>query len=195
MSSKHLSIYSIAFLEGGALLSFEIMVSRIYTPHLGSTIYVWTSILACTLISLALAYRFSHRLIVRSNWKSIPWFLSIAGIFILFATYFSHSLLESTYSMSIRSASLFVGFSIVSIPVFCMGVISPMLASYIAQTTNQLGKETGIIYGISTLSGVFLTLISVFLLLPTIGVKNTLLFQALILFTAAMLSYITFKKQ
>lgn len=195
MSSKYFPIYLIALLEGGALLSFEIMISRIYTPHLGSTIFVWTSILTCTLISLALAYHFSHRLIIKSQWKALPVFLTCAGLYILFSTYASQPLLEATYTMPIKTASLVIGFLIVSVPVFCMGVVSPMLATYISETTQNIGKETGIIYGLSTLSGVVLTLMSVFILMPNVGVRNSLLIISIFLFVAALISYFKTNKK
>ena len=189
MLSRNLSLYLIAIMEGGALLSFEIMASRIYTPHLGSTTYVWTSILATTLIALALSYRYSHRLIVKKSWKVVPIALTIAGSYVLFSTYGSSFLLESTYKMSIKSASLLIGILLIFVPVFCLGLISPMLASLLAAEPSDLGKQTGLVYGLSTISGVIFTLICVFYLMPNIGVQSTLLCISLLLFSASVISY------
>ena len=57
---KIICLFIIA-LEGSALLSFEIIASRLYTPHLGGSIYVWTSILSMTLIALALGYYYGGK--------------------------------------------------------------------------------------------------------------------------------------
>ena len=61
--------YIIVFLEGGALLSYEIMAAKMYTPHVGATLYVWTSILTLTLVALALSYRFSQNIIQKKNYQ------------------------------------------------------------------------------------------------------------------------------
>ena len=79
--------YLIILLEGGALLSYELMAAKMYTPHVGSTLYVWTSILTLTLISLAISYRFSQFLIERKLWKILPISLLISGLYILMIVY------------------------------------------------------------------------------------------------------------
>ena len=70
-------------LEGGALLSFEIIASRLYTPYLGSALHVWTSILTMTLLALACGYYFGSRVRNELVPKTLLTALIVASAFIL----------------------------------------------------------------------------------------------------------------
>ena len=91
--------YIIVFLEGGALLSYEIMVAKMYTPHVGATLYVWTSILTLTLISLAISYRLSQYLVEKNKWNFLPLSLLISGLYILGVVFTRNEILPITYTM------------------------------------------------------------------------------------------------
>ncbi len=49
-------LYAIIFVSGAAILSLELLASRIMTPYFGVSLYIWTGILSITLVSLALGY-------------------------------------------------------------------------------------------------------------------------------------------
>jgi predicted membrane-bound spermidine synthase len=190
--------YIIVFLEGGALLSYEIMAAKMYTPHIGATLYVWTSILTLTLIALALSYRFSHHFIEKKKWKILPLSLLISGIYIIGVVFSRNAILPLTYAMEIKSASLFTGLLLLLIPVFFMGLTSPLISSWL--TDNQIDKSTdkagnfaGFVYGIGTLSGVLFTLICLFVLMPVVGVNNTIILLGLMLILAGIVSYFFIK--
>jgi hypothetical protein len=192
--------YLIILLEGGALLSYELMAAKMYTPHVGSTLYVWTSILTLTLISLAISYRFSQYLIENKLWKILPVSLLISGLYILMIVYTRNEILALTYHMELKVASLFTGIILLFIPIFCMGITSPMISVKLAniEKTNSdqnFGNSAGIIYGIGTLSGVISTLLCLFILMPWIGVNFVIVILALMLILSSILSYFLIKKQ
>jgi hypothetical protein len=192
--------YLIILLEGGALLSYELMAAKMYTPHVGSTLYVWTSILTLTLISLAISYRFSQFLIENKLWKILPVSLLISGLYILMIVYTRNEILALTYHMELKVASLFTGIILLFIPIFCMGITSPMISVKLAniEKTNSdqnFGNSAGIIYGIGTLSGVASTLLCLFILMPWIGVNFVIVILALMLILSSILSYFLIKKQ
>ena len=192
--------YLIILLEGGALLSYELMAAKMYTPHVGSTLYVWTSILTLTLISLAISYRFSQFLIERKLWKILPISLLISGLYILMIVYTRNEILALTYHMELKIASLFTGTILWFIPIFCMGITSPMISVKLANiektsSDQNFGNSAGIIYGIGTLSGVISTLLCLFILMPWIGVNFVIVILALMLILSSILSYFLIKKQ
>ena len=192
--------YLIIFLEGGALLSYELMAAKMYTPHVGSTLYVWTSILTLTLVSLAISYRLSQFFIDKRLWKILPISLLIAGLYILLLVFTRNEILALTYHMELKSASIFTGIVLLFIPILCMGITSPMISSKLAsfeQTADDkqsVGNSAGIIYGIGTLSGVLLTLLCLFVLMPTIGVNFVIVILAFMLILSGVLSYFLIKK-
>jgi hypothetical protein len=155
--------YLIVFLAGGALLSYEIMAAKMYTPHVGVTLYIWTSIHTLTLISLAISYRISQFLIEKKQWKFLPFSLLISGTYILFVVFTRNEILALTYHMELRIASLFTGMVLLFIPILCMGITSPVISARLTMKEETIanqksGSSAGIIYGIGTLSGVLFTL-------------------------------------
>lgn len=192
--------YFIVVLEGGALLSYEIMASKMYTPHVGATLYVWTSILTLTLIALALSYRLSQKWVEQKKWYILPFSLIISGFYMILMVFFRNQILPLTYSMELISAALFTGLILLLIPVMGMGITSPMLSGWLTEnesndTNNSAGNFAGIVYGLGTLSGVGMTLFSLFVALPEIGVNNTLIVLASMLFLAGGLCFKLMKKQ
>ncbi len=182
----------VVILEGGALLSYEIMAAKLYTPHVGATLYVWTSILTLTLISLAIAYRVSQYWSDKKNWKVLPISLLMAGLYLFIVLLTKETVLPLTYTMGIKTASIFTGIFILTIPVFCMGLTSPLVTALLTSTDNKevnAGKNAGLVYGLGTLSGILFTLISLFVLLPAWGVSVSITFLASILLLAAGISF------
>jgi hypothetical protein len=102
---KKILFLLVVFLEGGALLSYEIMAAKLYTPHVGATLYVWTSILTLTLVSLAIAYKVSQYWSDRKKWHVLPLSLLIAGLYVIFILLTKDSILPMTYTMGIKTAS------------------------------------------------------------------------------------------
>ena len=191
--------YLIVFLEGGALLSYEIMAAKMYTPHVGATLYVWTSILTLTLVSLAISYRISQFLIEKKQWKLLPFSLLISGTYILIIVFTRNEILAVTYHMELRVASLFTGMVLLFIPILCMGITSPMISARLTIKEETIanqnsGSSAGIIYGIGTLSGVLLTLFCLFFLMPLIGVNYTIVLLAGMLILSSILSFYFIKK-
>ncbi len=191
--------YLIIILEGGALLSFELMAAKMYTPHVGSTIYVWTSILTLTLISLAISYRLSQLFINKKNWKILPISLLIAGLYILILVFTRNEILALTYHMELKAASIFTGIMLLFLPILCMGVTSPMISAKLASIEKSssepyYGNSAGIIYGIGTLSGVLTTLFCLFILMPRMGVNFTVVILAFMTILSGILSYFLIQK-
>ena len=187
----------VVILEGGVLLAYEILASKLYTPHVGATLYVWTSILTLTLISLAIAYRISQFWSDKKKWKVVPIALAIAGVYLVLVLLTKESILPITYKMGIKTASIFTGVFILSIPVFCMGLISPMVTAFLTysdKTDINSGKNAGLVYGIGTLSGIIFTMLSLFILLPNVGVKMIIVGLASLLLIASGISFWLIRK-
>jgi len=184
---KRIICLVIIALEGSALLSFEIIASRLYTPHLGSSIYVWTSILSMTLIALALGYYYGGKIIR----EKIPSFLRISlmagSILIFISPYTAKFILPATDQLSIELASLISGAVIIIPPIFLLGLVSPMISHFIS---SDYGKNSGLVYGTGTLFGVISTIGFVHFILPSFGVHNSVLIIASLVCAAFLLTFL-----
>lgn len=163
-------ILFVSLLEGGSLMSFEILSAKIYTPFLGSSIYVWTAILTITLLGLAVGYKLggsmSNKLLHRLHFIYIG-----AGIYILSSTFIARILLPLTLDLEIRFAALLSGLIILLVPVTLMGMVSPLLVKKMSVKSDLTGTSTGLIYGTGTLGGVAFALLTVYTFIPTMGVQ------------------------
>ena len=163
----------ISFIEGGSVMGFEVLSAKIYTPYLGASIYVWTSILTVTLIGLATGYWLGGKWSLINPKRYLLLSLLGAGITVLLSTFIADATLPSLLHQDVRTASILGGFLILFLPVFFLGTVSPLIISILNPMTNNLSSATGLIYGVGTLGGLLFLLLTVFFLIPEIGVKST----------------------
>jgi hypothetical protein len=116
----------------------------------------------------------------------------MAGLYLFIVLLTKETVLPLTYTMGIKTASIFTGIFILTIPVFCMGLTSPLVTALLTSTDKKevnAGKNAGLVYGLGTLSGILFTLISLFVLLPAWGVSASITLLASILLLAAGISF------
>lgn len=163
----------VSFIEGGTLMAFEVLSAKIYTPFLGASIYVWTSILTVTLIGLAAGYWIGGKLSLKSPKKYLQLSLVLAGILVFLSTYIAEGTLPSLLSMNVKTAAIISGFLILFFPVMFMGTVSPLIISALNLMQDKLSSATGLIFGIGTIGGIAFLLFTIFQLIPAIGVQMT----------------------
>ncbi|MFT5860246.1 MAG: putative membrane-bound spermidine synthase [Flavobacteriaceae bacterium] len=160
----------ISFIEGGALMAFEVLCAKIYTPYLGASIYVWTSILTVTLIGLAVGYWLGGKLSLKNSKKHLLYALLGAAILVLLSTFIAKGALPALLPTDVKTASILSGFLILFFPVMLMGMVSPLIIGSLNLMNNKLSTATGLVFGIGTVGGVIFLLLTTFVLIPTIGV-------------------------
>jgi len=69
---RAISLEITVFVSGGLLMTYEIIGSRILAPFIGTSTYVWTSLIGVILASLSLGYWFGGRLADRKPDIRLP---------------------------------------------------------------------------------------------------------------------------
>ena len=169
-------------------MAFEVLSAKIYTPYLGASIYVWTSILTVTLIGLAAGYWLGGRMSLKNARKGLTISLAGAAVFVLTSTFIASSVLPTLLSMNVKTAAIIAGFLILFLPVFLMGTVSPLIIGILNQLNSKLSAATGLIFGLGTVGGILFLLLTVFLLIPSLGVQNSSFILGALLLLAAGLS-------
>ena len=188
--NSRLPIYIVSFLEGGVLMGFEILSSKIYTPYLGSSIYVWTSILSVTLAGLAAGYHLGGKWAENDPQKKLMRSLVFAGIFLTLINLIAPTILTGLLSIDVKTASFLGGLMILFLPVTALGTVSPLLVSILNQRGVPLGNATGMIYGIGTFGGIVILLLTTFLLIPELGVNiSTWIMSGLVLIASLIVFF------
>lgn len=178
-----------SFLEGGCLMAYEILSSKLYTPFIGSSMYVWVSILTITLIGLAFGYRLGGKISKRENVRK-PLIVSflVSGLYIFFSPLIINFMLPNFLNFEIEVATAISGFIILFVPVLFLGTISPLIVKEISLHNESVSKSTGLIFGIGTIGGIIFLLITAFYLIPNLGVKlSTQVIGGLLLSVAILL--------
>lgn len=175
------ALLTISFLEGGVLMAYELLASKLYTPLIGSTIYVWTSVLITVLVGLALGYRKGDKVAEGNEKKQLSLSLLIAALFILCAPLISNFILPLLTGFNVRVAALIAGMLLLFIPMYCLGTVSPLITRMLSKNYEEAGQHAGTIYFISTIGGVLLGMLAIFYGIEWVGVTSLILSLGVIL--------------
>lgn len=167
-------------------MAYELLSSKIYTPYVGGSLYVWTAILTITLLGLALGYRKGDSVTDENLDQKLFLHLLITTIFIGLSVLLAKFILPMFYGMENRIASLMCGIVLLLVPMYLLGTISPMLIRKISNESNR-GSASGMIYGISTIGGVVLSMFFVFIMIPSTGVEISIYCIAGLLLLSSLL--------
>lgn len=190
-------IYTIALIEGVNLMAFELISSRIIANSYGSTIKIWTFILAITLCCLTLGYFLGGKLSVRKD-KGIR-LLSVLVLLTSLYLFFYPLFAPGTAGFFVHADNFFAMFFafilLVGLPIVTFGMITPVIIQLIVGDESALsGKYAGLIYGISTLGGVLGTFVFGLQLIPHQGVRFSSQLIAVFLGACLLLLLLTRKE-
>lgn len=180
--SKKRSLYALSFTEGGAVMATELIGAKILAPYFGTSLYVWTCVMALTLGGLAGGYFFGGRLSQREDHeKKLMLIVLLAAGYMCILPLFSSLFLFLAEITSLLPAVL-AGSAIVLLPpVFLMGMVSPLLIKSLTERADESGKKAGEVYAISTVGGILFSFLTGFYLIPSFGLYYSLLLVSVLL--------------
>ncbi len=179
---KSYKLYLISLAEGSAVMAAEICGAKLLAPIFGSSLYVWSSIMAITLGGLASGYFIGGQLSKRPlKEKHLLVVLVSAIIFICLMPTIGLYVNTIAYHLSLMPAVILSSCAIIFPPMLCLGAASPLIISLLTSNANESGENSGKIYAVSTLGGIIATFLCGFYLIPTHGIMCTLFIFAGIL--------------
>ncbi|HLP10780.1 MAG TPA: fused MFS/spermidine synthase [Flavobacteriales bacterium] len=182
MSKKTVFFLLLSFIEGGSVMAAELLGAKLLAPFFGSSLYVWSSVMAVTLLGLAIGYFIGGTLSTRpGNEKRLYVVLVIGAVMIAlmpftvqfcFALFSKMSLLKSVIASSI---------CLLVPPVFLMGMVSPLIISLVDTEIKNPGKSSGTVYAVSTVGGIIATFLFGFYIIPKLGLSIPCIATAVLL--------------
>jgi spermidine synthase len=182
---------TVCFLCSGATgLIYEVLWTRILGLVFGHTVFAITTVLAAFMAGLGLgSYLFGGVADRSSRPLRLYGFLEIGiGVYALI-TPFLFSRAEDIYIPLHRAFGLsFFTFSLLQfllifvillIPTTLMGATLPVLSRFFVRSLETLGGQVGRLYALNTFGAVLGTYAAGFHLIPTLGVRTTLLLAAI----------------
>jgi len=188
--SEERRLQIVVALSGAALMSLEILGSRVLAPTYGSSVYVWGSLITVFLTALAIGYAFGGRLADRRPFPSaISLILSTAAVLILPSVVWAPRLLEflSAASWDVRWAALVASLILFLPPSLAIGMVTPFAVRMAVRRLERVGAVAGGYSALSTAGSIAGTLLTAFFLIPSFSVQTLLLLLAGTLALCALL--------
>lgn len=171
-------------------MSLEILGSRFLAPYFGSTLFVWGSLIGVVLTALSLGYYYGGKISsTKPDFHIFSLIIFSAGAYIMSLALTSPVLFEFVLALRLgeRYGPLVAAFVLLAVPSFLLGTISPYSVRLEAKTLKGVGSVAGILYSISTAGSIVGTFVTVFVLIPQIGVMKILFGVSIVLMSASLL--------
>ncbi len=193
-SNPSLPLLGTVFVCGACVMTIEMSASRLLQPHFGSSVYVWTNIIAVIMAGLALGYYFGGRTADRFPEPRVLHRLILsAGLLVLVVPLFSSAVqsffLPAFGDLPPRGAhrevvlgSLASTVILFVIPILLLGAIPPFAVKLLTQAGKPSGAASGQILMVSTLGSILGTFIPAHLSIPTLGTRLTYIIAGGVLF-------------
>ena len=190
LSEKVHSLGVISFLIGFALMAYELVAARLLAPTIGSSIYVWTSVIGIIIAALSIGYWLGGKLAdARQRPVDVALLCLITAACVVLTALAHPSVLqwvaESIEDTRIQGviASLFL-FAPTS---FVLGLLSPYLAKLNIKELKTAGESVANLSALNSIGGIAGTFITGFILFSYIGSKETLIIVVLCLIVSSWL--------
>jgi len=165
------------FVCGALVMIYEIIGSRIVSPYIGTSTYVWTSLIGVILAALSLGYWLGGKIADRKpDLKILASVIFLAGGAVaatilfkdIFLSFIARSPLILEFKSVVAALLLFAPASVL------LGFVAPYAVKLKMLSLADSGKTVGRLYALSTVGSIFGTFLAGFVLIPFVGSTRTL---------------------
>lgn len=176
-----------SILCGALVMTLEILGSRVIGPLFGASLFVWTSLIAVTLLSLAVGYALGGRLADRSDGSPdlLYGLIALSGVATLALPFMRGAVLETCVPLGIRLGAFTSALVLFAPPLLLLGMVSPFIVRLGARELRSLGWTVGLFSALSTGGSLAGTIATGFFLIPRFGVTRIFTASGLILLALA----------
>lgn len=190
---KKVFLEVVVFVCGAVLMAFEILGSRMLGPSVGTSMFVWTSIIGVILLSLSLGYYWGGKIAdKRPEAKPLAFIILLAAIFIVLSTLIKEPLLNFLLGMisSVKIIAILSSLLLFSIPSVLLGMVSPYAARIKIKSVEKSGATAGYLYAISTVGSILGVFLTGFYLIPSFRLSKILILLSVILIFVSIFLHI-----
>jgi spermidine synthase len=166
-----------AFISGFVLMAYELAGSRILSPVVGSSTYVWTGIIGVIVAALSVGYFLGGRLADRRQRSADIALLLVASAAAIASTLLLGDVVLaglSGMSIDVRIKSLIASLILFAPASVLLGAISPYLARMHTPSLQQTGRSIATLSALNSLGGITGTFLVGFVFFGFIGSRETL---------------------
>lgn len=180
----------ISAITGFALLTYELIASRLLAPTIGSSIYVWTSVIGVIIAALSLGYSVGGKLADRRvEPQDVSWLL-MASAFGVISTIVTTDSTLSVITNTIgdpRMQGLIASLLLFAPTSFVIGAISPYLARLTVKSVKTSGSTVASLSTLNAIGSISGTFCTGFIFMAYVGSLETLTVVSFILLASSWL--------
>src|SRR5579884_3362642 len=183
----------LVFVSGMTSLALEMCASRLLSAYFGTSQFIWANLIGLILLYLTVGYFLGGRIADRyPSQRVLCSITALAGLATSIIPFVSQGVLNwsivgiQQISVSIFVSSLLGSILLFAVPVTLLGLVSPFAIRLVTKEVKQSGRVSGSLYAISTLGSILGAFLPVLWLIPTFGVRRTLLIFGVLLFAASL---------
>ena len=187
---------AIVFISSFCVMVIELIAARILAPHIGVSLYTWTSIIGTILASIALGNYLGGKIADRYTSHVVLVLIFLAGSLTTIA------ILPAT--KMVTGVNLFSGmppmlnftlktFCIFFVPALILSMVSPLVIKLTLEDLGQTGGVVGTIYAISTAGAILGTFMTGFYFILWFGLRLIVWLVAVVLFLTGVLAWFSWK--
>ncbi|MFN6963218.1 MAG: fused MFS/spermidine synthase [Pyrinomonadaceae bacterium] len=177
------------FVSGAVVMIYEIVGSRVVAPFIGTSTYVWTSLIGVILGSLSLGYWYGGRLADRRPDARVLAFVLLLAGGAVSLTILVKDVVASIVGglpVPIEAKAVLVAILLFAPASVCFGFVTPYAARLRLTGISDSGRTVGRLYALSTVGSILGTFAAGFVLVPFVGSTRTLYLIAAAVFAIAL---------
>lgn len=156
---------------------YEIIGSRIVSPFIGTSTYVWTSLIGVILASLSLGYWLGGRMADKKpDVKILAFVIFLAGGLVSLTVLIKDVILAAVASAptGLELKSLLAALLLFAPASVALGFVTPYAIRLKMRSVSDSGATVGRLYALSTVGSIVGTFAAGFFLIPFVGSNRTL---------------------
>lgn len=190
MRAFRYSLELAVFLSGALVMIYEIIGSRIVAPFIGTSTYVWTSLIGVILAALSLGYWLGGRIADRRpDVKVLAAAIFFAGGLVSLTILIKDAVLAivAAFGGPIEFQAVAAAVLLFAPASVLLGFVTPYAVKLRTRSLDASGSTVGRLYALSTIGSIAGTFAAGFLLIPFVGSTRTLYLVAAALFLISIL--------
>ncbi|MEM7055640.1 MAG: fused MFS/spermidine synthase [Bacteroidota bacterium] len=188
---KHSTNYLLltAFAAGMSIMAIEMAASRLLAPYFGTSLFVWTNVLAIMMIALAIGYYAGGRIADQYASERLLYKIILAtGAYLSLVPLLSIPItrlsLKSIDHYAVGATAFYFSLMVflLVLPFVTLGMATPYILRLMAQRVDAVGHIAGKVFAWSNAGSIIGTFVPALLTIPLMGTyKSIILFAGLLM--------------
>lgn len=187
----------VVFICGAAVMSLEMLGSRVLTANFGSSLQVWGALIGTFIGALSLGYWLGG--VAADRWPTkigLAAIITVSGILTVLLVPLTAPINDFLFRITMSPERevwlkpLAASAVVYGLPVAFLGAVSPYCVRLASRDLSKLGKRVGGFYAISSVGSIFGTFFTSFYLIARARVSSIILAEGLLLVALCVPVYV-----